>query len=150
MNENMMVVAEERKSLINVEADKSKTYCSLKASTDEEKMFLYNAMNGDSEGLRVADMINMEIEIKDVAFELVKLTDENTGVVEEAPRAVLISPDGKVYNSTSFGILSSIQRCISIFGEPTWEPAKKFIVKQAKTKKGTMLKLDLVMSKKKK
>lgn len=149
-NNNMVMVQEERKSLISVEQDKSRTYCSVVAETEEEKIMLYNALNGDADGKRVQDMINMEIEVKDVAFEIVDLIDDKTGEVEEAPRAILISPDGEVYNATSFGVLSSIQRCISVFGEPTWIPAKKFRVKQAKTKNGTMLKLDMVLPKKKK
>ena len=136
-------------SLMTGSNNPERSYCSVKAVTDDEKIALYNAINGDSEGKRVQDMVNMEIEVADVIFELVELTNEKTGEIEDAPRAILISPEGEAYNATSFGVLSSIQKCIKIFGEPTWSPAKKFIIKQPKTKNGTMLKLEMVTSKKK-
>lgn len=149
-NNEVMVVGQAPRAIINTTVDATLSYCSIKPKTDEERIELFNILNGDAEnGKRIADMINLEIEVQDVAFELVELVDEETGEVTEAPRCILVAPDGTTYNGTTQGILSSIERCIQAFGEPTWKPAKKFVVKQVPTKRGSMLKLVMVTPKKK-
>ena len=53
------------------------SFCSMKATTDEDKTKLYNAMNNPDE--RLGDNINKIIAAKDLFVEIVNCTNEETG-----------------------------------------------------------------------
>ena len=116
-------------------------YCSLKANTIEEKKKLYNAQN--SPDGKLSDMINMEIKVKDVYVEIVKLTYQNTGEEINAPRIVLIDNEGKSYQCVSIGIFKCLAKIFNLFGTPDkWGSHLSLKVKQVKTSKGSALTLE--------
>ena len=137
-----MIVAEDgSKMLMELTGNRQIAYCSLKANTIEEKKKLYNAQN--SPDGKLADMINMEIDVKDVYVEIVKLTDQNTGEEINAPRIVLIDKDGKSYQCVSVGIFKCLAKIFNLFGTPdTWKTHLTLKVKQVKTNKGSALTLE--------
>lgn len=122
----------------------SKQYYSLQPTTQKEAVDLYNAINNPT--ARIADMINMEIEIEHILIETVELANERTGEVEEVPRTVFIEPSGKSYVAVSYGIFNSTKRIVKMFGEPqTWEKPLKVMVKQIKKGENSILTLNVVM-----
>ena len=122
--------------------DKSMMYCSFDTSTAAGKVKLFNAQSNPEK--RVADFINMAIEIKEIFAEMVEIPDEETGEVEAVPRCILIDAKGVSYVAVSKGIFGDLKRLIGIFGNPSeWEKPLKVTVKQVAVKAGSMLKLQL-------
>ena len=100
----------------------------------ENKIAIYNAMNGEDDKLN--DMIGKPMEIVNIMAYPVKMVDENTGEVVEAVRTVLVDVNGKRYAGVSQGILNSIAKLYQVFGPAPWEPSIKMTVKQVKTRNG--------------
>lgn len=109
------------------------SFCSFEAHTDEERKKKYTAMNNPDK--RLAEMINMEIAVKDIYCETVNIINEKTGEVSPAARTVLIDEDGVSYQCVSVGVFNSIKKAISVFGLPTWENPIRFRVKNIPIKK---------------
>ena len=117
-------------------------YCSMTATTEEEKAALFNATNNPEH--RLADMINSEIAVKDVFVEAVNCTNEETGEVTVCPRIVLIDTDGIGYACVSLGIFSAIKKLFGIYGEPSvWSAPLKLVVKQVTKGARKMLTLNV-------
>ena len=117
-------------------------FCSLTASTREEKAALYNAMNNPDK--RLADCINMKIEARDLYIEVVNCTNEETGEVNACPRIVIIDKDGVSYQAVSIGIYSALKKVIQVFGAPTWTDPVVLGVKQITKGNKKMLTLNVV------
>lgn len=117
-------------------------FCSLTASTREEKAALYNAMNNPDK--RLADCINMKIEAQDLYIEVVNCTNEETGEVNACPRIVIIDKDGVSYQAVSIGIYSALKKVIQVFGAPTWTDPVVLEVKQITKGNKKMLTLNVV------
>lgn len=103
-------------------------FCSMKATTKEEKTALYNAMNNPDK--RLADCINMQIKAKDLYVEVVNCTNEETGEITACPRIVIIDEKGVSYQAVSIGIYSALKKVIQVFGAPTWDDPVTLEVKQ--------------------
>lgn len=97
----------------------TQSFCSMVANTDKEKAALFKVMN-NPEG-RLKDMINMDIEVKDVYCEAVQCVNKETGELTTAPRIVLIDKDNKGYQCVSVGIYSALKKLFLIYGQPTWK-----------------------------
>lgn len=93
-------------------------FCSVKPTSREERIALYNAVNNASEHL--IKHVNEKIKVKDVVAYPVKLEDENTGEMFTALRVVLIDNNNKSYACVSQGIVNSLKRIFSIVGMPPW------------------------------
>lgn len=123
--------------------ERTTSYCSLVATTEDEKLTLYNAMNNPDK--RLADMINEKISVKDVFVEVVKCENRETGEKQSCPRIVLIDTNGIGYQCVSIGIFSALKKLFSVFGEPgTWENPVTLKVKQISKGDRKMLTLDVV------
>lgn len=117
-------------------------YCSMTATTEEEKAQLFNATNNPE--FRLGDMINTVISVKDVFVEAVECTNRETGECTACPRIVLIDVDGKGYACVSLGIFSAIKKLFGIYGEPrTWKTPLKVVVKQVTKGDRKMLTLNV-------
>ena len=116
-------------------------YCSYVANTEEEKKKLFKALNNPDK--RLADCVNMELEIKDVIAEIVETHNEETGEIQKAPRVVLIDKEGTSYQCVSSGIFNAVKKLMLVFGQPTWK--KPIKVKVIQITKGTrkILSLDI-------
>lgn len=118
-------------------------YCSMKAESDKEKAALFNATNNPD--FRLADMINMEVKVKDVFVEAVHCTNRDTGEVNICPRVVLIDDKNVGYQCVSIGVFSAIKKLFGIYGEPMyWSAPIKMIVKQITKGERQMLTLNVV------
>lgn len=95
------------------------SFCSMNAVTPEEKAQLFNAMN--SPDARIADLVNVSLDIVDVYAEVVECINQDTGEISKCPRVVLIDKDGKSYQAVSKGIFNAVSKLIAVYGLPHWE-----------------------------
>lgn len=116
-------------------------FCSMIATTDEQKAKLFNAMNNPDK--RIGDCINMTINAKDLYVEVVNCTNEETGEVTACPRIVIIDDKGVGYQAVSVGIFSALKKVIQVFGAPTWENPVKLKVQQITKGSRKMLTLNV-------
>jgi hypothetical protein len=118
-------------------------WTSFDATTIEAKKKLLNAMNKSD--YNINEIINGDIEIKDVMLTGVNLTNDETGEVTAHPLVTLFAPDGTTYASTSDGVFNSIKKIMMVFGLPTeWEEPIKVKVRQIKTKRGQTFTLEVL------
>lgn len=117
------------------------SFCSLTASTIEEKASLFKAMNNPD--FRVSDCINKTIMAKDVYCETVQCVNRNTGEVTHAPRIVIIDMEGKGYQCVSIGMLGALKKVFQVFGMPTWEQGLPLEIKQIKKGDRSLLTFDV-------
>lgn len=113
------IVNMDGKNFIADLTSKEVSFCSMTATTQAEKVKLYQAMNNPSK--RISDCINLEIHLKDVYVEVVTLLDELTGQQMKAPRIVLIDNEGVGYTCVSIGVFSALKKIFTIFGMPTYK-----------------------------
>lgn len=103
------------------------SFCSLTATTPEEKAKLFNLMNAPQH--RLSDMINMTIEVTDIFVETVQCANKD-GEIILTPRIVLIDKNGEGYQCVSMGIYGALKKLFSIYGTPHWEEPISLTVKQ--------------------
>lgn len=98
---------------------KNISFCSMVATTEEEKVNIFNAMNSAEKSIK--ECVNMELHIVDVFMEVVQCINEETGETKACPRTVLIDKDGVGYTAVSVGVFSSLKKLFQVFGVPTWK-----------------------------
>lgn len=124
--------------------ERTTSYCSMVAETQEQKAVLYNAMNAPEK--RLKECVNLEINIKDVFVEVVNCTNKNTGLIEKCPRTVIIDDKGIGYQAVSLGVFSALKKLFAVYGEPiSWEKPLRVRVKQiSKSADKNILTLEVV------
>ena len=112
----------------------SESYCSIKGDSREALVAMYNAINSPDH--KLSDFVGKKLNIKDISIERVDNMNDETGEMVANARVVLIDENGESYTCVSSGIQSAIKKLVSVFGEPTWEPALPVEVQNLSTKKG--------------
>ena len=112
----------------------AESYCSIKGDTREAKVAMYNAINSPDH--KLSDFVGKKLNIKDISIERVENSSDETGEMVANARVVLIDENGESYTCVSSGIYSAIKKLVSVFGEPTWEPALPVEIQNLSTKKG--------------
>lgn len=118
---------------VNLSETAKTNYSSIKGDSREEKARLFKAKSNPDK--RLADCINQKIYVKDLYMEVVTITNDETGEVQDCPRVVLLDKDGISYTSVSFGVYNSLRSLVAVYGEPTWEEPIPIIVRQKETGK---------------
>lgn len=136
-------------STLNVNTNE--TYMSFNATTQEEKIKLYNAINVPD--YKLSDFINKSISVRDVIIMGVEINREvnpfdNNGFdgvddKRKANRVILIDMDGKSYAATSDGISNAVRTLMNVFGSLHFEDGLNVTVKQINVKRGSLLTLSL-------
>lgn len=111
--------------------------------TADGKKMLYEMQNGNAAPLK--DAVNTEFEIAGFLVRKSQAVDDETGEIKTVPLSFIKTTDGRTFAGQSVGIFQSLLSIHEIFGDPeNWEaPVKVRCVNQS-TKRGTMLKLNLV------
>ena len=131
----MMSIAQE------LSAEQTSMFCSIQGGTHADKVAVFNASNNPNH--KVGDYINRTIMVKDVLAELIEVTNEETGELEQTPRVVLIDVNGESYQAVSKGIFNALRKAIAIFGAPTWDEGLPIFIKQVSVGKGSILTFDV-------
>ena len=107
----------------------SKVYCSMVATTDEEKKKLFNTL--ESCDVLLNDCVGNEIAIKDIYIEERNIIDEETGELRTKYRTIIFDENGQTYATGAYGIYNVLKKIVQIYGTPDlWQEALK--VKVAK------------------
>lgn len=108
---------------------------------ENEMVAMVNAVNSPSH--RIADMVNMEINV--VNFYVEKTQINNDGVIVDAFRTVLIDDNGESFGAVSVGVVNSLKNIVSFMGMPNiWERPLTVRVKEINTGTNRVLSLQLV------
>lgn len=136
-------------STLNVNTNE--TYMSFNATTQEEKIKLYNAINVPD--YKLSDFINKSISVRDVIIMGVEINREvnpfdknefdSVDDKRKANRVILIDMDGKSYAATSDGISNAVRTLMNVFGSLHFEDGLNVTVKQVNVKRGSLLTLSL-------
>lgn len=139
----MVVQNDEEKGMLATLSEDRKDimFCSMNASTPEEKKVLFKAMNNPEH--RLGEFINKKIMVKDIFAEVVECFNEMTGEITEAPRIVLIDDKGKGYQCVSKGVLSAMKKLFMTYGMPTWSTPIGLEVKQISKGEKKILTFDI-------
>ena len=120
-----------------------KMVCSIKPTGNrKEDAKIFMALNNPE--FRLANFINKTLKIQNVLVEIREIMNDETGVIETAPRVVLISEDGKAYQAVSKGIFNAVKNAYEVFGQAPWDPPLEIEVKQIAVGKGSMLTFDVL------
>lgn len=108
---------------------------------ENEMIAMVNAVNSPSH--RIADMVNMEINVTN--FYVEKTQINNDGVMVDAFRTVLIDDNGESFGAVSTGVVNSLKNIVSFLGMPsTWERPLTVRVKEINIGTNRVLSLQLV------
>lgn len=81
----------------------------------------------------LADIVNTEIEVVDLLYHRVRITDGESGEVKELGRLCLFCKDGKVYSTSGKKAIKDALMPAQLFGFPLpYKPAQKFLVTKTK------------------
>lgn len=108
----------------------SKVYCSMVATTDEEKKKLFNTL--ESCDVLLNDCVGNEIAIKDIYVEEKNVVDEETGELRIKYRTIIFDENGQTYATGAYGIYNVLKKIVQIYGTPDlWqEPLKVKVAKK--------------------
>lgn len=117
-------------------------YTSLDLSSPEQKVKLYNAINGATD--KISALINVEIKMMDAVMIPSQAVDDKTGELKYIVRSIIIDTDGNSYASSSSGMQNSLRNILAIFGTLHFDEGLKVKIKQVETKRGRTFTLELV------
>ena len=120
-------------SIFEADGSKELFFSSIQATDRKSAIKMYNAINSRENPL--ADHKGEVLEITDMVAHAITLQDENTKEDVEALRVVLVSKDGTAYHAVSQGVVSSIQKIISIVGPAPWNEPLEIVPVEVKTRK---------------
>ena len=106
--------------------------------SNDDKVSLLKAMGNSDHNLLnwCLDNPGEPILMKDILFQPVQMADDETGEITDNVRLVVIDKDGTSYSAVSVGAVSSMQRLISVMGQPPYADGLAIIAKQVPTRKG--------------
>lgn len=109
-------------------------WSSIESKDRKSAIKVFNAINNSEHAL--ADNLGAVLEIQDMLAHPITLQDEITKQDVQAMRVVLVTKEGKAYHAISQGVVSSLQKIISIVGPAPWLPGLKITPVEVKTRKG--------------
>lgn len=108
-------------------------YATFAVETMDDKKLLYRARN-DNEMLK--DVGENVIKLVGLVLDTAQINDEQVGA-KTVPTVHLIDESGRVYQSSSSGVVTSAIKIISSFGMPeTWDEPLQVVCKETTTAKG--------------
>lgn len=108
---------------------------------ENEMVAMVNAVNSPTH--KIADMVNMEINV--VNFYVEKTQINNDGVMVDAFRTVLVDDNGESFGAVSTGVVNSLKNIVSFLGMPNiWARPLTVRVKEINIGTNRVLSLQLV------
>ncbi|HDR4470848.1 MULTISPECIES: hypothetical protein [Bacillus cereus group] len=121
-------------SIFEADGAKDVFFSSIQSKDRKSAIKVYNAINSSENPL--ADHRGEVLQITDMVAHAITLEDEVTKENVDALRVVLVAKDGKAYHAISQGVVSSIQKIISIVGPAPWNEPLEIVPVEVKTRKG--------------
>lgn len=118
---------------------KYKNYSSVRPETKEEKIWLFNILDGGEEtgAIPLKDIVGSVLEVEDIIFQEYDSVNEDTGEMQYGVLTYLVTPEKQVFVTSGKAVYFTVDKLMSIFGKPTdetWENVKLKVstVKQAR------------------
>lgn len=119
---------------VNAALAEKGVFTTVTGETLDDRVKVFNAINSSTP---LADVLGDKLSIVDIVVQKVEVANTETCEVEEAPRVILITKDGKALSATSKGMLSAIKNIISFLGAPsTWEKPLTFVATEKRGRNG--------------
>lgn len=116
-------------------SEENQAICTMQVASTEDKKAFYNATQNPT--AKVSDFINQTITIRDVYMEKAQYVDEETGLVTDGVKTIIITPEGEGILANSMGVARSLYSLFDIFGMPSeWDEPITVKVKQIEVKGG--------------
>lgn len=112
-------------------------YCSMEVKDRADQIRVLNAMTNPE--FKISEEVGSVIKIRDVFMRVVKLPNQQTGVIEDCPQTILIDEKGFGHIATSFGVLQWFRNACAVLGEPSWTDPLAVKVVEKKLDKGRKL-----------
>ena len=90
-------------------------YSTVKGDDKASKLKVLDAIT-NSESL--SDHLREPINLADFVIQVIQMPDEKTGEINNVPRIILITEDGKAFHAISSGVLQSLRNFVGVLGEP--------------------------------
>lgn len=111
-------------------------YSSIKGDDFASKT---RVLTATTNAAQLSDHLGETILLKDVVVQVIEVTNEVTGELEEATRIILIAENGDSFAAVSGGIFKALTNMFGILGEPsTWPNALPIQVVQEKSRNNAM------------
>lgn len=108
-------------------------YSSLKPETTEQKIALFNLMEGDSEAaLPMGEHNGAVLALSDVVIKPYNSVDEETGEIENGVLTYLFGNNDEVYVTSSKSVYHSLKNMFSVFGFPHYSEGEELEIKIVK------------------
>ncbi len=115
------IVKNQNNNVVNQPSDLARggVATTIDMSTMQGKVAVYQAL-ADSES--IADHLEEPFKLKDIIFQGVEVTSQQTGEITPATRTILVAADGQRFSTVSDTIVSDLRTLTAIFGSPeTWD-----------------------------
>ena len=123
---------------------KYKSYYSRTPETEEDKIELYNVLNGDNDDvIQLKNMVGKEISVAHVFASPYQKLDEDTGSVHNMVNTTIQGTDGTYYATSSKSVYWTLNSLMDTFGRPDQEGYKPIKVEVTGTKRQNGLQIDL-------
>lgn len=115
--------------LISINENENRVFCTLDLMDKENSIKLYHANENCDELL--INLVGKKINIDDI-YMIEYLNDD----IKKVKTIIFDNKKNKTYVSTAFGVVSSLNQIINIFGYPPYDFEFEVIKKEIVTKKG--------------
>lgn len=115
--------------LITINENENRVFCTLDLMDKENCIKLYNANENCDELL--INLVGQKIHIDDIY-----MTEYFTDETKKVKTIIFDDKNKKTYVSTAYGVVSSLNQIINIFGYPSYDFEFEIIKKEIVTKKG--------------
>jgi hypothetical protein len=144
-NENYIVVQDANGKFAR--KAKFKEYSSFKPKDREEKIWLLQVMEGDEDsGFGLKDHVGSEIVVQNIITRTYDRINEDNGETEYGVLTYLITPEKKVFVTSSKTVYFSITRIMDLFGTPDSDDWVNIKIKVGKEKgqQGDIIKIKMI------
>lgn len=126
---------------------KYSNYSSMQAETKEQKIWMFNLLEGDSEAVKgMKDHVGDAFYIHNIITNSYDSIDEDTGEITHGVLTYLLDEENNAYVTSSKSVYFTVTRIMRLFGKPDeqgYEPVK-VMVSSEKGKNGNIIKLKMV------
>lgn len=109
-------------------------YSSFTADDRSSKMRILQAITNST---KLSSMIDQTLSLRHFVCQPAEITDPDTGEVKRVVRTILLTHDGKSYDTTSDSVVRSLQTIVGVMGAPsTWDEPIDVAVQELRSSNG--------------
>jgi light-regulated signal transduction histidine kinase (bacteriophytochrome) len=115
-------------------AEAPAVYSSFTADDRNGKLRILQAITNST---KLNSMIDQTLSLRHFVCQPAEITDPDTGEVKHVVRTILLTHDGKSYDTTSEAVVRSLQTIVGVMGVPsTWDAPIDVAVQELRSSNG--------------